>query len=184
MKHAVRFSIFVVLAILAWWKITTDYSGISQLQQAKNLQYAEIFMNEFEMTVMNEDGTPGYILNGSRLQRNTGSDETTIRQPVFEMLQEDNHWTIVADQAIANDKNETIQLKNNVVMQQQNVEPAVTLRTEYLLIHTKTQVAQTHTLVDLTRGKSRLRSNGMIYNNITSELELTSSVNGYYVPHD
>jgi lipopolysaccharide export system protein LptC len=184
MKQVVSLSIFLVLAIIAWWSITTDYTGDDQLQKVKSKQYAEIFMNEFEMTAMNENGQPGYILNGARLQRNAGSDDTEIQQPIFQLLQENNQWKVTADQAIVNDKNETIQLKNNVIMQQQNVEPAVTIHTQYLLIHTKTQIAQTQALVDLTQGNSRLRSNGMVFNNITSELKLSSNVNGYYLPHD
>ncbi len=141
-------------------------------------------MNEFEITAMNEFGEPGYILNGSHLQRNAGSDDTEIQQPVFQLLQEGNQWTVIAEHATVNDKNETIQLKNNVVMQQQNTVPAITIRTQYLLIHTRTQIAQTDELVDITQGSSRMRSNGMIFNNFTSELELSSNVNGYYQPHD
>ena len=77
-----------------------------------------------------------------------------------------------------------IQLKDNVLMQQQNIEPAVTIRAQNMLINTKTQITQTQAAVDITHGKSRIKSNGMIFNNITSELELTSNVNGHYLPYD
>jgi len=53
-----------------------------------------------------------------------------------------------------------------------------------MLIHTKTQIAQTRTQVKITQGKSQLTSTGMIYNNKTSELELSSNVSGFYLPYD
>jgi LPS export ABC transporter protein LptC len=100
------------------------------------------------------------------------------------MLETGKQWTVTADFALLNDKNNTIQLKDNVVMQQQNIESAVTIRTQSMTIYTKTQIAQTDVLVDITQGNSQLRSTGMIYNNRTSELELTSEVNGYYLPYE
>lgn len=133
---------------------------------------------------MNENGSPNYILNGSYLQRYNDSDETEVQKPVFNLLQKNGQWKISADNAIINDKNETIQLNNNVIMQQQNIEPAITIRTQRLLINTKTQIAQTQTQVNITQGQSLLKAKGMIFNNLTSELELLSNVSGYYLPYD
>ncbi len=184
MKHIVSLSIFLVLATIVWWSITTDYSTTDQLQQAQSKQYVEVFMNQFEMTAMDENGKPGYILNGMQLQRFKGSDNAEIMRPVLQLLQENRQWKVSADKAIINDSNETLKLINNVVMQQQNIEPAVTIRTQNLLINSSTQIAQTQAQVDITQGQSRLKSKGMIFNNITSELELSSNVNGYYLPYD
>jgi len=184
MKRIVSLSIFLVLAIIVWWSITTDYSTTDQLQQAKNQQYIEVFMDQFEMTAMDENGKPDYILNGMHLQRFNGSDNAEIKQPVLQLLRKNRQWKVSADKAIINDSNETLKLINNVVMQQQNIEPAVTIRTQNLLINASTQITQTRAQVDITQGNSRLKSKGMIFNNITSELELSSNVNGYYLPYD
>ena len=69
-------------------------------------------------------------------------------------------------------------------MQQQDIEPITTIRTQTLTIHTKTQIVKTRAAVTVTQGNSELKSNGMVFNNITSQLELSSNVNGYYLPHD
>ena len=183
MKGPLSLIIFLFLAIIAWWSITEKHEE-EQLQQAKSKSYVEIFMNEFEITTMNENGSPNYILNGSYLQRYNDSDETEVQKPVFNLLQKNGQWKISADNAIINDKNETIQLNNNVIMQQQNFEPAITIRTQRLLINTKTQIAQTQTQVNITQGQSLLKAKGMIFNNLTSELELLSNVSGYYLPYD
>jgi lipopolysaccharide export system protein LptC len=182
MTQLISLIVFIAVAFIAWWSTMSDFGDDDLLQQAQSKRYVEIFMNDFEMTAMDDNGAPVYILNGNRLERFNDSDETRIEQPVFHLLESDKQWRISADFALVNDKKETIQLKENVLMQQQNTEPAVTIRTQNMLIHTKTQIAQTQAQVDITQGKSQLTSTGMIYNNMTSELELSSSVSGFYLP--
>lgn len=184
MNRSISLGIFLFVAIVAWWMITNKHGDKTQLQQPKSDRYVEIFMNEFKMTAMNEAGSPEYILNGKYLQRYNDSTESEIQQPVFHLLQKDKQWVISADSATINDDDETIQLNNNVVMQQKNSKPGVTIRTQNLLINTKTQIAKTRAMVDITQGGSHLNSTGMVFNNITSDLELSSKVNGYYLPHD
>lgn len=183
MKSLISLVVFVTVAIIAWWS-TTRYFGDDDLPPAQSKSYVEIFMNEFEMIAMNENGTPAYRLNGKHLERYNNSDDTRIDQPVIKMLETGNQWIVTADFALLNDKEDTIQLNDNVVMQQQNIEPAVTIRTQSMLFDTKTQIAQTNARVNITQGKSQLTSTGMTYNNITSELELKSSVNGHYLPYE
>lgn len=184
MKHLVSLSIFLVLAIIVLWSITTDYDTTDQLLPVKSKQFAEIFMNEFEMMAMDENGNPDYILNGAYLQRNKNSDDTEIRQPVLHLLQANKQWKISADTAIHDNRKETIRLHNNVVMLQQNIEPAITIRTQRLFINARSGIARTGADVDITQGRSRIQSRGMVYNSVTSELELSSNVNGYYLPYD
>lgn len=184
MKHILSLSIFIALAIIVVWSITSNFNDSDRIQQTSGKDYAQIFMNKFEMTSMDKEGNPSYILNGSYLQRANDSDDTKIDQPVFQLFQDNKHWEITADNAILNDKKETIQLKGNVLMQQKNIEPAVTIRTQYLIIHAKTQIARTQVAVDITYGKSHLSSVGMIFNNATNRLRLTSNVNGHYLPNE
>ncbi len=184
MKQIISLSAFLIAAIIAWWSITESYNAKQQLQQPPEQRYVTIFMNDFEITAMNDSGTPDYRLHGQHMQRYNDSVITEVKQPVFHLLQTGKEWKISADFALINDQKETIQLKNNVLMQQQNIEPAVTIRTQKLLIHTKTQIARTKAPVSIRQGKSHLESIGMIFNNITGKLELSSSVSGYYLPYD
>jgi lipopolysaccharide export system protein LptC len=158
MTQLISLIVFIAVAFIAWWSTMSDFGDDDLLQQAQSKRYVEIFMNDFEMTAMDDNGAPVYILNGNRLERFNDSDETRIEQPVFHLLESDKQWRISADFALVNDKKETIQLKENVLMQQQNTEPAVTIRTQNMLIHTKTQIAQTQAQVDITQGKSQLTS--------------------------
>ena len=184
MKGLISFSLFIVIAIIVWWSITEDFSDSHQLQQTSNKPYVDIFMNEFELTAMDDSGAPSYILHGSHLQQFNNSDDIEIEQPVIHLLKQNDQWKIIADSAILNNKNKTIQLNNNVLMQQQNIEPAISIRTQTIVMHTETQIAQTQALVDITQGLSQIKSDGMIFNNITSELELLSNVSGHFLPYE
>jgi lipopolysaccharide export system protein LptC len=184
MKGLISFSILIIIAVIVWWSITEDFLGSHQLQQTSIKPYVEIFMNEFELTAMDESGAPNYTLHGSHLQQFNNSDDAEIEQPIFHLLKQNAQWKINADIAILNHNNKTIQLKHNVHMQQQNIEPAVSIHTQSLLVNTKTQIAQTQAQVNITQGMSQMKSKGMIFNNITSELELSSNVSGVFLPHE
>lgn len=184
MKGLISFSLFIFIAIIVWWSISEDFSDSNQLQQASDKPYVEIFMNTFELTAMDENGVPAYILSGASLQQYNKSDDTQITQAVFHLLQADAQWIISANNAILNNKKDTIQLNDNVFMQQQNVEPAVNIRTQSLLLHTRTQIAQTQTPVEIIQGTSKIKSDGMIFNNLTSQLELSPNVNTVVLPHE
>jgi len=183
-KHTIGISVFAIMCIIVWWSITDDYSVDEQLQQSKKNRYVELFMNDFELTSMDENGKPGYLMTGTHLQRYNNSDITEVEKPVLHLLQQEKQWLVSADSAELNSKNDTILLINNVIMQQQNIKPALTMRTKKMMIYTKTQIAQTKVRVDISQGDSKLNANGMIYNNISSDLELLSDVSGFYIPYD
>lgn len=184
MKSIISLSIFLAIAVIAWWTITKDFNDNDPLQLAKSQRYIEIFINEFELTAMNESGSPAYILRGAHLEKYNNSDNSQILQAEFHLLQQNSPWIITAEQATINEKQEIVVLKDNVVMQQQNIEPAITIRTQRLVINTRKQIAKTKQAVEITQGKSLMQSSGMVFNNITSELELSANVSGYFLPYD
>jgi lipopolysaccharide export system protein LptC len=184
MKRSISLTLFIIMCFVVLWTITTDHSDEAQDTMVKSKRYIELFMNEFQLTSMDKEGRPSYMMTGTELKRYSNSQDTEVSQPVLHLLQQDNQWVINADTAFFNDKKNTIRLKNNVLMQQKNVTPAVNLRTQSMLVNTKTQIAQTKAHVNITKGNSTLNSEGMIYNNVTSELKLLSRVNGLYEPNE
>lgn len=183
MKRFVSIGLFLVMALAVWWSITRDYSQ-QRLRPAKDRHYIELFMNQFEITTMDDSGKPAYRLHGEHLQRYNDTNVTEVRQPVFYLLEEGKQWKVSADAALVNNRKHTIRLKNNVLMQQQNTEPALVIRTQKLLINTRQQLARTNDIVDIEHGKSYLQARGMVFNNISSKLQLKSQVKGYYLPYE
>ena len=184
MKRTFSLIALLFAALVALWS-TANKTGEEQLIQTPQKQrYVELFMDSFKLTAMDKTGTPSYTLSGEYLEKFNNSDDTEVRKPVFHLLQADKEWIVSADFALVNDKEETILLKENVVMQQQAKQPAVTIRTPNMLIYTSTQIAKTKAPVEITHGNSQIHSIGMIYNNVTSELELSADVNGYILPYE
>jgi len=181
-KHKIGLGLFSIMCVIVWWSITEDHSADEKAQQSKKTHYVELFMNEFELISMDENGKPSYLMTGTHLQRYNNSDVTEVKQPKLHLLQQENQWLVSADSALLNSKDNTIHLKNNVVMQQKNVEPALTMHTDRMMVHTKTQIAQTKAEVKISQGESELNAKGMTYNNTTSELKLLSRVKGFYTP--
>jgi LPS export ABC transporter protein LptC len=68
-----------------------------------------------------------------------------------------------------------------VVMLQKNTDTPLKLKTSKMRFNTKTQVANSNRPVDIKQGTLSLKSNGMIFNNVTGKLELLAGVNGTYV---
>ena len=60
MKTALSVIISLILSVMVWWSIT-DLSDDTEIELETSKPYAEIYMNDFEITAMNEDGSPGYI---------------------------------------------------------------------------------------------------------------------------
>ena len=66
-------------------------------------------------------------------------------------------------------------------MLQTNTSTPMRLETSKMSFNTRTQIANTDRQVDITQGEISLRSNGMVFNNVTGNLELLAGVNGTYV---
>ena len=62
-----------------------------------------------------------------------------------------------------------------------NSDNPLQLKTSKMRFNTRTQTARSDNKVDITQGKLSLKSNGMIFHNITGNLELLAGVNGIYV---
>ena len=201
-KGIISLGIFILIAIVAWWTISSNEKSNNLAQQASEDNYVVAYMNDFEMTAMDATGIPGFTLKGAHMERFNQTNETRIQQPVFQLLQPNKQWKISADSAIVNDKTETIQLNDNVVMQQLSTNNAasnatletnptnesargkITIHTPNLLIHTRKQIAETRARVTVTQGNSKISSTGMVFNNISNEIELSSNVHGSIISND
>jgi LPS export ABC transporter protein LptC len=180
MNRLIGIAGFVLIALLAWWLIIGDYN-VERQQKPGDTDYVEAFMNDFMITAMDEQGTPRYVIEGKYFEKRKNQDEARVDKPII-FLKQETPWKVVADTALVNDITNTLHLENNVVMEQQDTDPAITIRTRSLTINTKKQIAYTDAPVTIAQGNSELNSVGLRYDNTTSELNLKSRVHGYLVP--
>lgn len=161
------------------WSVLEDPDEATAV--TKNPHFVDAYAKNFTMTSINKDGQPNYTLTADLMEHFNDSGESEITQPVFNIDRDDNAWVISAKRGTIDDDNIWVTLNEDVVMLQKNSDNPLQLNTSQMRFNTKTQIARSNKRVDITQGELSLKSNGMIFNNLTSDLELLAGVNGIYV---
>jgi LPS export ABC transporter protein LptC len=172
-----------------WTLVVIAFIGIWGVIQApdeapvvvKEPHFVDMYVKDFTMISMNEDGHPYYTLEAILMEHFNDTGESEITEPVFNINKDDDAWVISANNGTIDDKNTWVTLRDNVVMLQKNSDNPLRLKTSKMRFNTKTQIANSNRPVDIKQGALSLKSNGMIFNNVTGELELLAGVNGTYV---
>lgn len=147
----------------------------------KDTHFVDAYAKDFTMFSMNEHGQPYYTLTARLMEHFNDTGESEVTQPVFNFNKDDKEWVISAKRGKIDKDNVWVTLSDDVVMLQINSDNPIQLKTSKMRFNTKTQTARSDKQVDITQGELSLKSNGMIYHNITGNLELLAGVNGIYV---
>ena len=181
MKHLVSLSIIIIAALMFWGSQAWENKKASTSLETSDPHYVDIFIRDFTITSMNEDGQPAYILKARLFEHYNDNSYAIIDEPVIELKQGDQHWLISARTGEIDDNNQRITLRGNVVLLQQDKPQPIRLETEQLEIDTRQQIAKSTQTVSIIQQEFNLQSEGMILNNASGQLELLNSVKGHYV---
>ena len=154
--------------------------AISNLESS-NPHYVDVFIRDFTITAMDDEGKPAYILKAKLLEHYNDSEYAVIDKPLIQLTQGEHHWLISANSGEIDDANQRILLRGEVVLQQQDKSQPIRLETGQLEIDTRQQIAKSMQSVSIIQQQFHLQSKGMILNNATGKLELLNSVKGSYV---
>jgi len=180
-KRLFSLSIIIVAALLFWGSQTWETKKVITDLQNSDPHYIDVFIQDFTLTAMSEDGNPSYILKAERLEHYNDNNYAIVSKPDIELKQGEQHWLITADSGEIDDEKQSIMLRGNVVLQQQGKPQPIQLKTEQLEIDTRQQTAKSMQTVSIIQQKFNLQSKGMILNNASGQLELLNSVKGRYV---
>jgi len=169
----------IIIALIGIWSVLEAPDEAPVV--TKDPHFVDAYAKDFTMTSMNKDGQPYYTLTAHLMEHFNDSGESEITQPVFNINRDDNAWVISSKRGKIDDDNIWVTLNEDVVMLQKNSDNPLQLKTSKMRFNTKTQIANSDERVDITQGELSLKSSGMIFNNITSDLELLAGVNGTYV---
>ena len=143
--------------------------------------FVDAYAKDFTLLSLNEHGRPYYSLTAQLMEHFNDTGEAEITAPVFNFNKDDNAWVISSKRGKIDDNNTWVTLNDDVVMLQKNTENPLQLKTSKMRFNTKTQIASSDKKVNITQGTLLLKSNGMVFNNKTGNLELLAGVNGTYV---
>lgn len=184
MKRLFTLSIFAFIALAFWGLQSYEKKKDVAITEGADPHFVDLFMRNFTLTAMDENGKPAYTLQASYFEHYNDSSSSTMEQPVMHLLKENNRWVISAKTGEINDEQSLIVLHDDVVMQQQETEFPVQVETSLLEIDTTKQIARSDRAVNIIHKELNMRSNGMVLDNAAGELELLANVKGSYVRID
>jgi LPS export ABC transporter protein LptC len=178
-KTQFTFLTLIIIALIGIWSVLEKDDEAPVV--VKDPHFVDAYARDFTMLSMDKDGQPYYTLTADLMEHFNDSGESEITQPVFNIDMDDSAWVISARRGKIDDNNTWVTLNEDVVMKQTDSDSPLLLKTSKMRFNTKTQIAHTDKRVDITQGLLSLKSNGMVFNNKTGNLELLAGVNGIYV---
>jgi lipopolysaccharide export system protein LptC len=190
-RFANRFSMAVMLALAtalvlgSFWVLEVMRRSSSDNIPDLPRNEPDYYVEKFSFVRMSKTGEAQYNISGKRLTHNPTDDSHAIELPVVNSLSNERPpMTTNAKRAMIERDNTKVHMYENVHVDR----PATAtsdhfhLKSDYLLILPDDDVMQTDKPVEITLGTSKLTGTGMMANNATRELRLSSNVHATYQP--
>jgi lipopolysaccharide export system protein LptC len=145
----------------------------------------DFYVEKFSYLKMAKTGKAQYHFTGARMTHNPQDDSYDITLPVINNLGAgQGQMTMRAERATVNSDYSEVRMFDNVRMDRPPTanSEAMQVRSNYLLVLPDDDEVKTDKPVEILIGQSRLAGTGMVANNATRELRLTSNVHGTYQP--
>ncbi|MDA3868467.1 MAG: LPS export ABC transporter periplasmic protein LptC [Gammaproteobacteria bacterium] len=180
MKRLFSLSLIIIAALIFWGSQTWERSVSIDTMKDSDPHYIDVFIRDFTITIMNEEGRPGHTLKARLLEHYNDDDFAIMNKPVLELLQNEHRWTIVAQRGEIADNNQHISLRDEVIIEQRDVPEPIRLETAQLDIDLRRQIATSCRPVNITQRDFQVKSQGLILDNISGQLEFLNHVEGRY----
>lgn len=144
----------------------------------------DYFMDRFSATELAQDGSTKVRFTGDKMIHFEDDQTYEVTRPAMRAYQPDRPpVTAHADTGRMNAEGSVIDLYNNgFIMRQQGADPAkdpqMTAASNYFQLLINDDIVKTDKPVKLTRGPSVMTANGLIFNNVTREVQLQGNVRG------
>jgi lipopolysaccharide export system protein LptC len=133
-------------------------------KKAKQRHVPDYYMDNFEMTTMDDQGRPSSLLVSDKMLHYPDDDSTELTKPTMTLYRETGKpWIVKSERGWVAADNKLVLLSGNVVIDRHsgpNNRP-VTLFTDRLRIHPKTHFAETDQPVTMISEKRKTTAIGM-----------------------
>lgn len=180
MKRLFSLSLIIIAALIFWGSQTWERSVSIDAMEDSDPHYVDLFIRDFTIIIMSDEGRPGYTLKARQLEHYNDDEFSVMAEPVLELLQNEHRWTIVAKTGEIADDNQLISLRDEVVIEQRDAPEPIRLETAQLDIDLRRQIATSSRPVSIIQRNFRVKSQGLILDNISGQLELLNNVEGSY----
>ena len=145
----------------------------------------DYFVDKLALTKVDEHGEPSFLLSAERMVHFPDDGSSEFVQPRMVSLNPLRpQMSLRADTARTDTKGDETELRGKVVLIRKGsgAEPQLTVRSEHMMLFTKTERARTEGAVEILRGTASLTGVGMEFDNAARHLRIDSRVRGSWQP--
>jgi lipopolysaccharide export system protein LptC len=186
-----RFRLGVVIALCAAMALGSFWL-LGVMRKKGDADTAEVprtapdyYVNKFTFVKMAKSRTARYNISGDVLTHFPADDSYEITHPIINNLASGRPAMVMrSDTATVNSDSSEVHLKGHVDIDRPAFGPSAHfhLKSTYLVLLPDDDIMKTDTPVDLLLGTATLNGTGMLANNATRQLDLSSRVHGKFLP--
>jgi lipopolysaccharide export system protein LptC len=185
-----RFLPLVLMAIVAgitFWMVQVNSPIVKSEAEMVKRHVPSYYMDKLAATELDERGQTKYRFNASRMVQYEDDQTYEVTHPAVRAYEPGRpQVTAMSDVGTMNAEGTIIDMRNNArVLRDQGTDvkrdPVMSARSERFEILLNEDIVQTDQAVELRHGQSIMYANGLIFNNITREVQLQGNVRGTIV---
>ena len=145
----------------------------------------DYIVENFSFVRMTENGQPSYLVSGKRLAHIPNGDVSHVDEPVLRGVEPGRPpMTVVAKNAQIHHEEHRVELMGDVDLQRPRTaqSEALRVRTQALTVLPDEEILKTDLPIDMQLGASTLVGTGMVANNATQQVHLSSRGKIVYPP--
>jgi len=145
----------------------------------------DYIVENFSFVCMTENGQPSYLVSGKRLEHIPRGDVSHVEAPVLRGVEPGRPpMTVVAKNAQIHHQEHRVELIGDVDLQRPKTAQSESLhvRTQALTVLPDEEILKTDLPIDMQLGASSVKGTGMVANNATMQLHLSSRGQIVYPP--
>ncbi|TWG83861.1 lipopolysaccharide export system protein LptC [Cupriavidus gilardii J11] len=189
-RLALRLMPLLLMALVAgstFWLVQVNTPHDESDAQREKRHVPDYYMDNFTATELDEDGTTKMRFTGVRMVHYEDDQTYEVTRPAMRAYEPDRPpVTGHADTGRMNADASVIDLYGNArIVRIQGADPSkdpeLTATSSYFQILINDDIVKTDKPVKLTRGPSVMTANGLVFNNVTREVDLLGNVRGTIV---
>lgn len=177
--------VVLAIALVSRWLLTTVEAPSSRVSPEARHD-PDYYMVNFKITAYQPSGKPAYHLDAAHMNHYPDDDTITMQELKLDYRDDENqNWITTANNGIAYQNIEVLQLKGNVILKGQSsqMNQPIKIATESLRIDFPHKHASTEAYVKIYNKYSTITAKGMDLDMATGHLSLLSEARGHYVPN-
>jgi len=175
----------VFCAFGSFWLLQLMQAGDLDAQLGGPENEPDYIVENFSFVRMTENGQPSYLLSGKRLEHIPLGDVSHVTQPVLRGVEPGRPlMTVTAQRAEIHHLEHRVELFDDVDLQRPKTpaSEALRVRTEALTVLPDEEILKTDLPIDMQLGASSVKGTGMVANNATMQLHMSSRGQIVYPP--